>query len=112
YYFWRTTKHESKRYFSLLSFVMINVIAIHFSIPLLRIYFLTPTFWIGVVMLIIMVTLPYVYARKIEYGVQKPSKSKIGKRYLIYLGILLSFEETAYICTLYTSNANAITLAL
>lgn len=59
YYFWKTKKHESKRYFSLLSFVMINVIAIYAAIPLLRIYFLTLTFWVGIVMIIIMVTLPY-----------------------------------------------------
>src|SRR5699024_3169257 len=71
------TKHESICYFSLKLFVIINVIAIDFSITLLCIYLITPYFWIGVFILIIMVKLPYVYARKIEYGVQKPSKSKI-----------------------------------
>ncbi len=63
YYFWKTTKHQSKRYFSLLSYVMINVLAIYFTIPLLRMYFLTMTFWIGVVMLIIMIVLPYFFSR-------------------------------------------------
>ncbi|WP_164668248.1 hypothetical protein [Virgibacillus doumboii] len=112
YYFWKTTKHKSVRYFSLLSFVMINVMAIQFSIPLLRIYYLTLTFWIGVVMLIIMITLPYIYARKIAYGVQKPSKSKMGKIYLVYLALVFPFGGSAYMNALYTSNPDAIALAL
>ncbi|MFB4169295.1 hypothetical protein [Virgibacillus sp. JSM 102003] len=112
YYFWKITKHNSKRYFSLLSFVMLNVMAIQFAIPLLRIYFLTLTFWIGVTMLIIMVTLPYIYARKIAYGIQKPGKSKLGKIYLVYLGLLFPFGGSAYMNSLYTSNTDAIVVAL
>ncbi|MFB4169306.1 hypothetical protein [Virgibacillus sp. JSM 102003] len=112
FYFWKTTKHKSKRYFSLLSFVMVNVMAIQFTIPLLRIYFLTLTFWIGIVMLIIMVTMPYIYARKIAYGIQKPGKSKLGKIYLVYLGLLFPFGGSAYMNSLYTSNTDAIVVAL
>src|SRR5699024_7627012 len=70
------------------------------------------SFCIVFVLLFLIVTLPYVYSRKIAYVVQKPSKSKIGKIYLIYLGFLLSFGGSAYMGSLYTSNADAITLAL
>lgn len=111
YYFWKTTKHESKRYFSLLSFVMLNVMAIHFAIPLLRIYFLTITFWIGIVMLAVMVILPYLYSREIAFGIQKPNKSKLGKIYLIYAVLVIIFGATAFMGSLYTSNPNAIVLA-
>lgn len=112
YYFWKITKHNSKRYYSLLSFVMLNVMSIHFAIPLLRIYFLTLTFWIGVVMLIIMITLPYLYSREIAVGVQKPYKSKMGMIYLIYSALIITFGATAYSNSLYTFNPDAFTLAL
>src|SRR5699024_2654979 len=112
YYFWKTTKHNSKRYYSLLSFVMINVMAIYFAVPLLRIYFLTLTFWIGVVMLVIMVILPYIYSREIAVGVQKPYKSKLGKIYVIYLVLVFTFGGSAYMNSLYTSNPDAITIAV
>ncbi len=49
---------------------MLNVIAIHCAIPLLRIYFQTLTFWAVIVMLIIMVVLPYLYSREIAFGIQ------------------------------------------
>lgn len=111
YYFWKTTKHESKRYFSLLSFVMLNVMAIHFAIPLLRIYFLMITFWIGIVMLAVMVILPYLYSREIAFGIQKPNKSKLGKIYLIYAVLVIIFGATAFMGSLYTSNPDAIVLA-
>lgn len=109
--FWRATKDRSKRYFSLLSYVMINVVAIYFAIPLLRIYFLTLTFWIGVVMLIIMNTLPYVYSRKIALAVQNPMKSKLGIIYVVYLALILIFGGSAYTNALYTSHADAIVIS-
>ncbi|MGP4108982.1 hypothetical protein [Virgibacillus sp. L01] len=112
YYFWKTTKHDSKRYFSLLSFVMLNVMAIHSAIPLLRIYYLTLTFWIGIIMLTIMVILPYLYSREIAFGIQKPYKSKLGKVYSIYAALIIIFGITAFTGSLYTSNTDAIVLAL
>ncbi|UOQ49734.1 hypothetical protein MUN88_06550 [Gracilibacillus caseinilyticus] len=112
YYFWKTTKHQSKRYFSLLSFVMVNVLAIYLSIPLLRMYFLTVTFWIGIVMLLIMVTLPYFYSREIALGVQKPAKSKLGKIYSVYTVLVIGFGATAFMGSLATSNPDAIVLAV
>lgn len=110
--FWRTTKHRSKRYFSLLSFVMLNVLAVYLAMPLLRIYYLSLTFWIGVIMLILMNTLPYIYSRKIALGIQKPTKSKMGIIYVIYLAFIFLFGGTAYANALYTSNTDAIVLAV
>ena len=112
YIFWRTTKHRSKRYFSLLSFVMLNVLGVYFAMPILRIYFLSFTFWIGVVMLIIMNTLPYFYSRKIALGIQKPTKSELGKIYVIYLALIFLFGGTAYANALYTSSTDAVVLAV
>src|SRR5690625_50454 len=88
YIFWKKLKHDSKRYFSLLSFVMMNVLAIYFAVPLLRIYFLTIVFWSGLVILLIMNILPYLYSREIAFGVQKPYKSKIGRIYIIYTTLI------------------------
>ncbi|BAC15249.1 hypothetical protein ACFQ4N_15760 [Oceanobacillus iheyensis] len=112
YYFWKKTKHKSKRYFSLLSYVMLNVMAIQLAIPLLRIYFLTLTFWIGVGMLIIMMTVPYFTSRKIAISIQKPGKSKLGKLYLLYVALVFLFGGSAYTNSIYTSNPDAIVIAV
>lgn len=111
YIFWRKTKHESKRYYSLLSYVMINTFAIYFALPLLRIYYLSWTFWIGIILLIVMVTLPYFYSAEIAVGVQKPFKSKMGKIYLIYTSLVIFFGVTAYSNALYIANTNGLTVA-
>jgi len=112
YVFWKKLKHHRKRYYSLLSFVMINVIAIYFAMPLLRIYFLTITFWIGVVVLLIMNILPYLYSREIAFGIQKPNKSKLGKIYTIYTILILFFGSIAYSNGLVTQQADALTIAI
>ncbi|WP_156289397.1 hypothetical protein [Oceanobacillus salinisoli] len=111
YYFWKTTKHNSKRYFSLLSFVMLNTASIHLAIPLLRIYYLTTTFWVGVIMLTIMLILPYIFSREIAFGIQQPSKSKLGKIYSIYVVLIIGFGTVAYIGSLSIST-DMIVLAI
>ncbi|MFC4388024.1 hypothetical protein ACFOZ1_09415 [Gracilibacillus marinus] len=112
YTFWRKLKFQSKRYFSLLSYVMINTMAIYFAIPLLRLYFLTFTFWFGIGMLLIMIILPYLYAKEIAFGVQKPYKSKLGKIFLIYTVLVMVFGISAYMGSLYHANADALVLAV
>lgn len=112
YIFWKKLKHHSKRYYSLLSFVMINVIAIYFAMPLLRIYFLTTAFWTGVVILLVMNILPYLYSREIAFGIQKPNKSKLGKIYTVYTILILFFGSTAYSNGLYTQHTDALTIAV
>jgi len=112
YVFWKKLKHHKKRYYSLLSFVMINVIAIYFAMPLLRIYFLTITFWIGVVVLLVMNILPYLYSREIAFGIQKPNKSKLGKLYIIYTILILFFGSIAYSNGLVTQHTDALTVAV
>ncbi|PAV27843.1 hypothetical protein CIL05_20050 [Virgibacillus profundi] len=112
YLFWKKTRHNSKRYFSLLSYVMVNTLSIYFAIPLLRIYFLTITFWIGIIMLIVMVILPYLYSREIAFGVQKPSKSKLGRIYFVFAILIIAFGSTVFMGSLYTSNPDAIVFAV
>jgi|SRR5690625_1154241 len=112
YVFWKKLKHHKKRYYSLLSFVMINVIAIYFAMPLLRIYFLTITFWIGVVVLLVMNILPYLYSQEIAFGIQKPNKSKLGKLYIIYTILILFFGSIAYSNGLVTQHTDALTVAV
>lgn len=112
YYFWKTTKHHSKRYFSLLSFVMLNCMAIHFAIPLLRMYYLTLTFWIGLVVLIAMIVTPYFYSRKIAASHHHPEKSPLAKVYTVYVILVLGFGGAAYSDALYTQNPDALTLAI
>lgn len=112
YLFWKKTKDDSKRYFSLLSYVMLNVLSIYFIIPLLRIYFFTLTFWVGVGMLIIMIILPHLFSRKVAYSIQKPYKSKLGKIYSIYGVLVLLFGGIAYSDALRTSNPDAFVIAI
>lgn len=112
YIFWKKLKYHSKRYYSLLSFVMINVIAIYFAMPLLRIYFLTTVFWVGVVILLVMNILPYLYSREIAFGIQKPNKSKLGKIYTIYTILVLFFGSITYSNGLYTQHTDVLTIAI
>ncbi|MFC4388025.1 hypothetical protein ACFOZ1_09420 [Gracilibacillus marinus] len=112
YTFWRKLKFQSKRYYSLLSYVMTNTLAIYFAIPLLRLYFLTFTFWFGIGMLLIMIIVPYLYAKEIAFGVQKPYKSKLGKIFLIYTVLVMVFGISAYMGSLYHANADALVVAV
>ncbi|HLR71994.1 MAG TPA: hypothetical protein VK085_11285 [Pseudogracilibacillus sp.] len=112
YTFWKRLKHHRKRYYSLLSFVMINVLAIYFAMPLLRIYFLTTTFWIGAIILLVMNILPYLYSREIAFGIQKPNKSKLGKIYTIYTILILFFGSIAYSNGLVNQYTDALTIAI
>ncbi|UOQ49732.1 hypothetical protein MUN88_06540 [Gracilibacillus caseinilyticus] len=99
---WKKTKHDSKRYFSLFSYVMFNCIAIYFAIPFLRLNFLTISFWLGIIMLLLMVTLPYIYSREILFGVKKPNRSKLGKIYLIFSILVVVFGSSLFRDSMYS----------
>lgn len=112
YVFWRKWKHASIRYFSLLSFVMINVFAIYFAMPLLRLFYPTVVFWIGVFILIVMNVLPYFFSRAIAFGVQRPNKSILGKIYIVYAFLIMLFGSIIYSNSLYTQYTDAFLLAV
>ncbi|RCW65837.1 hypothetical protein [Saliterribacillus persicus] len=112
YVFWKKHQHQSKRYFSLLSYVMIIGLGVFAAIPLLRVFYLELVFWFGVVMLAIMVLLPYLFAKEIAFGIQKPAKSKLGKVYLIFALLIIGFGATVYSHSLFTSNPEANVIAI
>ncbi|RCW65839.1 hypothetical protein [Saliterribacillus persicus] len=112
YVFWKKYRHQSKRYFSLLSYVMIIETGIFASIPLLRVYDSGFVFWFGIVMLITMVLLPYLFAKEIAFGIQKPAKSKLGKIYLIFALLIIGFGSSVYTVSLSTSDPDANVIAI
>jgi len=112
YVFWRRLKHTSIRYFSLLSFVMINVFAIYFAMPLLRLFYPTFIFWIGIFILMVMNILPYLFSKTIAYGVQKPNKSILGRIYIVYAILIMLFGSVIYSNSLYTQHTDAFALAI
>ncbi len=112
YVFWKKHQHQSKRYFSLLSYVMVIELGIFMAIPLLRVYYLEFVFWIGVVMLVVMVLLPYLFTKEIAFGIQKPAKSKLGKIYLIFALLIIGFGSSIYTHSLSTSNPQANVIAI
>ncbi len=58
--------------------------------------------------------LPTFFAKEIAFGIKKPSKSKLGKIYLIFTLLIIGFGSLVYAHSLSTSNpqANAIAILL
>ncbi|UOQ49731.1 hypothetical protein MUN88_06535 [Gracilibacillus caseinilyticus] len=107
YVIWKKTKHDSKRYFSLFSYVMFNCIAIQLSTPFLRLNFLTISFWVGIIILLLMVTLPYIFSREIVFGIKNANKSKLGKIYLIFSILMIALGTVLYSDSIYSDDINA-----
>ncbi|UOQ83629.1 hypothetical protein [Gracilibacillus salinarum] len=59
-------------------------------------------------MLLLMVTIPYIFSRKIVFGIQKPNKSKLGKIYLLFVFLFLAFGSVMYTNSVYYDGQNAM----
>ncbi|WP_099156734.1 hypothetical protein [Virgibacillus ndiopensis] len=105
---WRTHRQHSKRYFSLVTYVMLNAIVIYASIPFFRVISGSSIiFWLAMIVEIVMLVVPYFYSENIAFGVTNPSKSKIGKVYIIYAPLVIVLGGIIYKAALLTQNPDA-----
>ncbi|MBH9968477.1 hypothetical protein [[Bacillus] enclensis] len=88
---WRYNRNHSKRYFSLLSYVMLITLSLYFTIPLLRVFVGSFLFWLTLLLLAACTLIPYFFSESIAKGVQNPSMSKMGKIYLIMSMLIVAF---------------------
>lgn len=109
--FWLKTKHESKRYFSLLSYVMIIALAIYFVIPFFRVFAGQLISWLGMVLIIIMILLPFLHRESIASGVVNPSKNPIGKYFFTVTALIIGFGVIFFATINFSENPDAITLS-
>lgn len=112
YILWRQHRRHSKRYYSLLSYVMIIGLSVYFAVPLLRMFYGTYVFWIGIVFLVIVISLPYFRAERMAKGILKPSQHKFGKVYLTIFVLVLVFGSFLYINASATQSPDALTFSL
>lgn len=88
YFLWRRFNKQSKRYFSLMSYIMLVVMGIHTALPFLRAVYGTVAFVLGIIIVLLMVVLPHVHLEKIAYGMINPSKSKVGKLFFLFCFVI------------------------
>lgn len=112
YILWRLHNRHSKRYYSLLSYVMIIGLSIYFAVPLLRLFYGTYVFWVGILLVVIVIALPYIQAEKIAKGILNPSKNKFGKVYLVIFVLVLVFGSLLYINASATQSPDAFTFSI
>jgi hypothetical protein len=111
-FLWQNNRNHSKRYFSLLSYVMLIALSLYFTIPLLRMFFGTFLFWLTLLLLAACTLIPYFYAESIAKGVQNPSKGKMGKVYLIMSMLIVVFGTILIFYMNLQGSKDAFALAL
>lgn len=109
---WRIHRYQSKRYFSLLSYVMLNALTVYFTIPIFRMIYGTVAFWIGIVTFAAVIITPYLFSEKIAKGIQNPGQSNVGKVYAFYAPLIILFGTVLFIGALGSSNPDALAIAI
>ncbi|QTC41022.1 hypothetical protein I7V34_18325 [Bacillus sp. V3] len=109
--FWLKTKHESKRYFSLLSYVMIIALAIYFVIPFFRVFAGQLISWLGMVLIIIMIILPFLNRESIATGFVNPSKNPVRKYFYTVFTLIFGFGVIFFSTINFSENPNAVALS-
>ncbi|PKR77946.1 hypothetical protein CEY16_08455 [Halalkalibacillus sediminis] len=108
FYIWKRYRYESKRYFSLFSYVMIIGISIFFIIPILRTTYSHFAFWIVLLLISIMILLPHLYHEHIFKVVHKPYKYKLGKAFTIGLFLIFTFGGGVYMAILTSESVSGL----
>ncbi|GEN44515.1 hypothetical protein [Alkalibacillus haloalkaliphilus] len=103
---WKKFKNEHKRYFSLFSFVMINSLAVFFATPFLKTIYGSISFWVGLLLTITMVMVPYFFSEEIAFSVGKPNKTRLGRVYTVLTTILFVFGTSLFVDSLYSQNTD------
>lgn len=88
YFLWRRFNKQSKRYFSLMSYIMLVVMGIHTALPFLRAVYGTVAFVLGIIIVLLMIALPHIHLEKIAFGVLNHSKSRGGKLVFLFIGAI------------------------
>lgn len=110
--FLKKCRSDSKRYYSLLSYVFTMTLGIYMMVPLFRIMYGSVIF-LGVLLIIVfMLLLPHIFREEIAYGVQKPGKSKLGKIYLIYTFLVLTIGGMLYKSNLVAQTVAALQISI
>ncbi|MBN8194430.1 hypothetical protein JI667_20065 [Bacillus sp. NTK074B] len=109
---WWQNRHHSKRYFSLHSYFMIVALSVYFAIPLFRVFAGTFVFWLGLLLIIVMSILPYIYSERIAIGVQNPSRTGLGKLYLLISALIIGYGTILFLNANLTANPDAFTISI
>ncbi|KQL51017.1 hypothetical protein AN964_18485 [Heyndrickxia shackletonii] len=109
--FLRKNRHTSKRYFSLLSFVLMMEMAIFFVEPILRIFYGSILFWFELLVLIFLGILSYRIAENTAQGFLKPG-SKFGLIIYAVCGVIIGLGTIVYRVTLAAEIPDAFPIAI
>ncbi|GEN44516.1 hypothetical protein [Alkalibacillus haloalkaliphilus] len=109
---WMLYKDQRRRYFSLASFVMLNGFAIFFAVPFLVFIYGSISFWVGVLLVISMLLVPYLFSEEIALSVNKPYKTRLGRVYIILSSMLLIFGSGVYADSLYSQTTDLLQASL
>ncbi|OIU72681.1 hypothetical protein [Rossellomorea aquimaris] len=109
---WRYNRQNSKRYFSLLSYFMLVALSVFFSIPLFRVFADSFIFWIALFFLIAMAAIPYFISERIARGVQNPTKSALGRVYMITVPLIIGFGTILFLNANLSANPDAFTISI
>lgn len=108
YILWRKYSHHSKKYFGLMSYLMLVVMGIHCVIPFFRVLYGTLAFVVGIIIVISSILLPHLYSEAVAYGILNPSKSKLGTIFFIYVGVVFLFGILSYLALRLTGSSDMI----
>ncbi|MFD2045544.1 hypothetical protein ACFSTA_17815 [Ornithinibacillus salinisoli] len=112
FFFWRIHQYYRAKYYSIVTYVMLNTLAIYFSIPIIRMTYGTVGFWICIVLLTFLVLFPYIFSELAAGTILKPSESKLGTFFLIYIVAVVLFGSILYANFQGNDNPNAFALAI
>lgn len=104
---WQKYRENKRRHMMIHGYIWLTTLAIYFSLPLLRVLYGHYTFWICLSILMIMIVLPYLYAKRIVFGLRNPHKSKFGRISFTFIILLIFFG-----LILYRSSFNESTIEL
>ena len=109
---WRYNRSDSVRYFSLNAYVMLVALAIYFAIPLFRVFTGTIVFWAGLLVIIIMASVPYLFAENIASGVKNPTRTALGRVYMVTVPLIITFGSILFTNVRASDKPSAVPIAI
>jgi hypothetical protein len=112
YLLWTFNQHNSKRYFSLLSYFMLVALSVFFAIPLFRVFADSIIFWLALIFIVAMAATPYFISERIAIGVQNPTITALGRVYIIIVPLIIGFGTVLFSNTNLSANPDALTISI
>ncbi|RLQ91159.1 hypothetical protein [Falsibacillus albus] len=109
---WRVHSRRSKRYFSLLSFVMLLSFSYYFSIPLIRLLSNSYLMWIGIGLWIGITTCSIMLGKSIFVGLSNPIKSKLGIYIFVMFFLVIGLGKVVVSYNYTTHNPSAVAVGI